>query len=80
MSELGIDLADRKPKLLSTEDAEWADVVLVVRPSVGVDALPGPLLGAGSTTVPASSGRVPPLPDAPGPALARAAPLKWFPP
>ena len=30
MSELGIDLADRKPKLLSTEDAEWADVVVTM--------------------------------------------------
>jgi arsenate reductase (thioredoxin) len=30
MNELGIDLADRKPKLLSTEDAEWADVVVTM--------------------------------------------------
>lgn len=30
MSEIGIDLADRKPKLLSTEDAEWADVVVTM--------------------------------------------------
>lgn len=30
MSELGIDLADRRPKLLSTEDAEWADVVVTM--------------------------------------------------
>ena len=30
MSELGIDLADRRPKLLSVEDAEWADVVVTM--------------------------------------------------
>ena len=30
MNELGIDLADRTPKLLTTEDAEWADVVVTM--------------------------------------------------
>jgi arsenate reductase len=30
MSELGIDLSARKPKLLTTEDAEWADVVVTM--------------------------------------------------
>jgi arsenate reductase len=30
MNELGIDLADREPKLLTTEDAEWADVVVTM--------------------------------------------------
>ena len=30
MNELGIDLAGRRPKLLSTEDAEWADVVVTM--------------------------------------------------
>lgn len=30
MNEIGIDLADRTPKLLSTEDAEWADVVVTM--------------------------------------------------
>jgi arsenate reductase len=30
MNELGIDLGDRQPKLLSTEDAEWADVVVTM--------------------------------------------------
>jgi arsenate reductase (thioredoxin) len=30
MKELGIDLGDRVPHLLSTEDAEWADVVVTM--------------------------------------------------
>jgi arsenate reductase (thioredoxin) len=30
MNELGIDLSDRQPKMLSTEDAEWADVVVTM--------------------------------------------------
>lgn len=30
MNELGIDLTDRKPKLLTTEDAEWADVIVTM--------------------------------------------------
>jgi protein-tyrosine-phosphatase len=30
MGELGIDLAGRRPRLLSTEDAEWADVVVTM--------------------------------------------------
>jgi arsenate reductase (thioredoxin) len=30
MNELGIDLNDRQPKLLTTEDAEWADVVVTM--------------------------------------------------
>jgi arsenate reductase len=30
MVELGIDLSSRQPKLLSTEDAEWADVVVTM--------------------------------------------------
>jgi arsenate reductase len=30
MNEIGIDLADRQPKALTTEDAEWADVVVTM--------------------------------------------------
>jgi arsenate reductase len=30
MNELGIDLADRVPRKLSTADAEWADVVVTM--------------------------------------------------
>jgi len=30
MNELGIDLADRRPKALTTADAEWADVVVTM--------------------------------------------------
>lgn len=30
MEELGIDLSDRKPRKLSREDAEWADVVVTM--------------------------------------------------
>ncbi len=30
MAELGIDLADRSPRALSREDAEWADVVVTM--------------------------------------------------
>jgi arsenate reductase len=30
MNELGIDLADRRPQALTTQDAEWADVVVTM--------------------------------------------------
>jgi arsenate reductase (thioredoxin) len=30
MSELGIDLSERTPRRLTTEDAEWADVVVTM--------------------------------------------------
>ena len=30
MSEIGIDLSGRTPRLLTTEDAEWADVVVTM--------------------------------------------------
>ncbi len=30
MAELGIDLSERRPKLLAREDAEWADVVVTM--------------------------------------------------
>ena len=30
MNELGVDLSDRRPGLLTTEDAEWADVVVTM--------------------------------------------------
>jgi arsenate reductase len=30
MAELGIDLSDRKPRKLTREDAEWADVVVTM--------------------------------------------------
>jgi arsenate reductase len=30
MQELGIELSDRRPKRLTTEDAEWADVVVTM--------------------------------------------------
>jgi protein-tyrosine-phosphatase len=30
MAELGIDLADRTPRKLTREDAEWADVVVTM--------------------------------------------------
>ncbi|HEX5929450.1 MAG TPA: arsenate reductase ArsC [Solirubrobacterales bacterium] len=30
MDEVGIDLADRRPRLLAAEDAEWADVVVTM--------------------------------------------------
>jgi arsenate reductase len=30
MGELGIDLSERRPKLLTREDAEWADVVVTM--------------------------------------------------
>jgi arsenate reductase len=30
MAELGIEIADREPRRLTTEDAEWADVVVTM--------------------------------------------------
>ena len=41
MSELGIDLSDRKPKLLRTEDAEWADVVVTMGCGDACPYIPG---------------------------------------
>ena len=34
MAELGVDLADRTPRKLNREDAEWADVVVTMGPYV----------------------------------------------
>ncbi len=41
MSELGIDLAGRQPKALTTEDAEWADVVVTMGCGDKCPYLPG---------------------------------------
>jgi arsenate reductase (thioredoxin) len=41
MNELGIDLSDRQPKLLTTEDAEWADVVVTMGCGDECPYLPG---------------------------------------
>lgn len=30
MAELGVDVADRTPKLLTDDDARWADVVVTM--------------------------------------------------
>jgi len=56
MDELGIDLRDRRPKLLDRADAEWADVVVTMGcgdkcpyvPSLRTD---GRLFGAGLAAV-----------------------------
>ena len=41
MAELGIDLSDRKPRKLSREDAEWADVVVTMGCGDECPYLPG---------------------------------------
>lgn len=41
MAELGIDLADRTPRKLTREDAEWADVVVTMGCGDGCPYLPG---------------------------------------
>ncbi|MGN6664171.1 MAG: low molecular weight phosphatase family protein [Solirubrobacterales bacterium] len=41
MNEIGTDLADRRPKLLSAEDAEWADVVVTMGCGDECPYLPG---------------------------------------
>ncbi len=41
MNELGIDLADRTPKALTTENAEWADVVVTMGCGDKCPYLPG---------------------------------------
>src|SRR4051795_7998160 len=41
MNELGIDLADRKPKPLSTKDADWADVVVTMGCGDKCPSVPG---------------------------------------
>jgi arsenate reductase (thioredoxin) len=41
MAELGIDLADRKPQLLTRELAEWADIVITMGCGDQCPFLPG---------------------------------------
>jgi protein-tyrosine-phosphatase len=41
MSELGIDLADRRPHRLTREDAEWADVVVTMGCGDECPCIPG---------------------------------------
>jgi arsenate reductase len=41
MNELGIDLSERRPRLLETEDAEWADVVVTMGCGDECPYLPG---------------------------------------
>jgi arsenate reductase (thioredoxin) len=41
MAEVGIDLADRRPRKLSREDAEWADVVVTMGCGDECPYLPG---------------------------------------
>ena len=41
MDELGIDLSDRQPKLLTSADAEWADVVVTMGCGDECPYLPG---------------------------------------
>jgi arsenate reductase (thioredoxin) len=41
MDELGIDLADRQPRLLTTEDAAWADVVVTMGCGDACPYIPG---------------------------------------
>jgi arsenate reductase len=41
MNELGIDLSDRVPRRLTTEDAEWADVVVTMGCGDSCPFIPG---------------------------------------
>ncbi len=41
MAELGIDLSARRPRLLSREDAEWADVVVTMGCGDACPYIPG---------------------------------------
>lgn len=41
MLELGIDVADRSPRLLEREDAEWADVVVTMGCGDACPVVPG---------------------------------------
>ena len=41
MNELGIDLSDRRPRELTTEDAEWADVVVTMGCGDSCPYIPG---------------------------------------
>ena len=41
MRELGIEIGDRKPHLLSTEDAKWADVVVTMGCGDACPYIPG---------------------------------------
>ena len=41
MRELGIDLSDRRPKPITQEDAEWADVVVPMGCGDACPVIPG---------------------------------------
>jgi len=41
MDEIGIDLFDRRPKSITTEDLEWADVVVTMGCGDACPVLPG---------------------------------------
>ena len=41
MKELGVDLSDRTPRLLTQEDAEWADVVVTMGCGDACPYIPG---------------------------------------
>jgi arsenate reductase len=41
MREVGIDLAERSPRLLTREDAEWADVVVTMGCGDACPVIPG---------------------------------------
>ena len=50
MAELGIDLSDRRPKLLTSADAEWADVVVTM--GCGDSSLTSPVRATSTGTCP----------------------------
>lgn len=76
MDGLGLDLRAEKPKLLTREHAEWADVVVTMGCGDACPSSPARAIWTGSWTTPRAG---PSTPSAPRATRSRGAPRRWWP-